>query len=148
MKRKFIDYYMDVALRTAELSSARKLKVGAIIVKDNRIISIGYNGTPSGWSNDCEEWIDDTNPFSDYDRILKTKPEVIHAEQNALYKLSGSNECGKGASLFTTHSPCIECAKGIYATGITNVYYHYDYRSDAGIVMLNKCGIEVVKIVD
>ena len=99
MKPKFIDAYMDVAERFGKLSTARRLNVGAIIVKDNRIISIGYNGMPSGWDNNCENTLDNGQ--------LKSKPEVLHAESNAIAKLARSNESGEDSTLFITHSPCL-----------------------------------------
>ena len=141
--------YMDVAERFAELSTARRLKVGAIVVKDNRIISIGYNGMPSGWDNVCEEkvyWIDGSlvDDAGYYD--LKTKPEVIHAEANAISKLASSNESGKDAEIFITHAPCIHCAKLIYGTSIKRVYFKNIYRSDDGIKFLESCKIEVQQI--
>ena len=133
MKSKFIDAYMDVAERFAQLSSATRLQVGAIVVKDDRIISIGYNGMPSGWDNVCEH-------------EGKTKAEVLHAESNAIAKLAKSPESGEGASIFITHSPCIDCAKLIYQSGIAAVYYKNDYRSTQGIEFLVKSDIEVVKV--
>ena len=129
MKQKFIDAYMDTAERFAQLSTATRLKVGAIIVKDNRIISIGYNGMPAGWSNICE---DDDN---------KTKPEVLHAEENAIVKLAKSHESGDGAVMFMTHAPCINCARLIYGSGISEIYYRDTYRSQDGLDFLIKCGI-------
>lgn len=146
MKEKMIRYYMDVAQRTAELSYAKKLKVGSIIVKEDKIISIGYNGTPAGWSNECEEWVDDVSVWSDHDKILKTKPEVIHSEANCLAKLAKSSEAGNNSIMFITHSPCMECAKQIYTAGITEVYYKTEYRSSDGIKFLEKCGIIVTKL--
>ena len=146
MKQKFIDAYMDVAERFAQLSSATRLQVGAIVVKDDRIISIGYNGMPSGWDNVCDEKVYDTSAESTYQ--LKTKPEVLHAESNAIAKLARSAESGEGASIFITHSPCIDCAKLIYQSGINTVYYRNAYRSTAGTDFLDKSGIKVVKIGD
>jgi dCMP deaminase len=134
MKQKFIEAYMDVAERFAQLSSAVRLQVGAIVVKDDRIISIGYNGMPTGWDNCCE------------DENSKSKPEVLHAESNAIAKLAKSPESGEGASIFITHSPCIDCAKLIYQSGIATVYYKNDYRSTQGIEFLNRSDIEVVKV--
>jgi dCMP deaminase len=170
MKEKFIKYFMDVAQRTSQLSYAVRLKVGAIIVKDDRIISIGYNGMPSGWDNNCEHieymsrdsgsWIDpeevnvqwpfteeDLDPDLGYARRyrLVTKPEVLHAETNAIAKLAKSNESGVGATLFITHAPCLDCAKLIYQSGINNVLYRNTYRSDDGITFLNKSGVNVTK---
>ena len=148
MKQKFIDAYMDVAERFSKLSSAKRLNVGAIVVKDDRIISIGYNGMPSGWDNVCEEkvLIDYGNRSSDAKYELKSKPEVLHAESNAIAKLARSSESGEGASIFITHAPCIDCAKLIYQSGITTVYYKNDYRSTQGIDFLNISDIEVVKV--
>jgi dCMP deaminase len=136
MKQKFIDAYMDVAKRFAQLSTAKKLQVGAIIVKDDRIISVGYNGMPSGWTNECEVSI----PGG-----LKTKDEVIHAEANAIAKLAKGPESGKDSTMFLTHSPCIHCAKQIYTTGVKKVYYENDYRLDNGITFLKQCGVQVEK---
>jgi len=148
MKQKFIDAYMDVAERFAQLSSAKRLQVGAIVVKDDRIISIGYNGMPSGWTNECEEevLVDYGNRSSDAKYELKSKTEVLHAESNAIAKLARSAESGEGASIFITHSPCIECAKLIYQSGITTVYYKNEYRSTQGIDFLEKSKLNVVKI--
>ena len=134
---------MDTAERFAQLSSAVRLQVGAVVVKDNRIISIGYNGMPSGWTNECEEVIE---VHEDGGVITKTKDEVIHAEANAISKLAKSGDSGDGATMFITHAPCVHCAKLIYGAGITNVYYRNFYRDDAGIEFLNKCNIEVIKI--
>lgn len=131
---KWESAYMDTAGRFAALSTAERLKVGVIVVKDNRIISIGYNGTPAGWDNVCE------------DENGKTKPEVSHAEENALTKLAGSHESGKDAHIYITHSPCLSCAKLIYNTGISKVYYRHEYRSKDGLDFLTKCGIEVKQI--
>lgn len=142
MKKKWIDAFMDTAERFAQLSSAKRLQVGAVVVKDNRIISIGYNGTPAGWTNECEEkvWTQD----GDY--IWKTKDEVIHAEANAISKLARDGESGNDASIFCTHAPCIHCAKIIYGAGIRKVYYRNTYRDTIGIDFLTKCNIDVEHI--
>jgi len=142
MKDKFIDAYMDVAERFAQLSSARRLHVGAIVVKDDRIISIGYNGMPSGWDNDCEDkvWTQD----GDY--TLKTKPEVLHAETNAIAKLAKSTESGDGAVLFVTHSPCLDCAKLIFQSGICGVFYRDSYRNTDGTAFLERSGVKVTQV--
>jgi dCMP deaminase len=137
MKQKFIQLYSDIAARVAELSSARRLRVGAIIVRDDRIISLGYNGMPAGWDNNCET--------ESEDGTLTTRPEVLHAEMNALMKLARSHESGNGADLFITHSPCMECAKGIYQAGIHRVYYGTQYRSDQGLQFLKQCDIQVTQ---
>ena len=153
---------MDVAKRFAQLSSAKRLQVGAIIVKDDKVISIGYNGMPSGWTNDCETkeympqdsggWLMPDElwkmyPYEEGDRRyrLKTKPEVIHAEANAIAKLAKGVESGDGAIMFLTHAPCLDCAKQIYTAGISRVYYDQSYRSYEGIDFLKTCGVEVVQ---
>jgi dCMP deaminase len=164
MKNKFINYFMDVAERTAELSYAERLKVGTVIVKNNRIISCGYNGLPAGWEpNACEKVVilsdseyfalssEDQHryepiPDSFFWRGLKTYDEVIHSEINCLGQLTRTNESGEGCIMFCTHSPCIQCAKSIYVSGIRVVYYRIDYRSDNGVQFLKQCGIEVFKI--
>jgi dCMP deaminase len=140
VKQKFIDAYMDVAIRFSELSSAKRLKVGAIIVKDDRIISIGYNGMPSGWTNVCEVVIEQ---HEDGGQVTKTKDEVIHAEANAIAKLAKGTESGDGSTMFLTHAPCIQCAKQIFTAGINKVYYREQYRDSAGLNFLNKCNVEV-----
>lgn len=170
MKEKFKRAYMRTAKTFAELSSARRLHVGAIVVKDDRIISIGYNGMPAGWDNDCEtkEWMDqDSGGWLSSDEIqerwpheelsdedlqpigryrLKTKPEVLHAEMNAISKLARSTESGNGADIFITHAPCIECAKLIYQSGISRVFYEQEYRSTDGIKFLQKSGVAIEKL--
>jgi dCMP deaminase len=133
MKKKFIKTYMDVAESFAKLSSAVRLQVGAIVVKDDRIISIGYNGMPSGWDNCCE----DDN---------KTKAEVLHAETNAVAKLAKSSESGLDATMFVTHAPCIDCAKLVYQSGIATVYYKNNYRSTQGLDFLIKSDVNVIKV--
>jgi len=138
MKEKFVSAYMDVAERFAELSSAIRLHVGAIVVKDDRIISIGYNGMPAGWDNNCEDVLEDAT--------LKSKPEVLHAETNAIAKLAKSNESGMGATMFITHAPCLDCAKLIYQSGISSVLYRNSYRDNSGVTFLEKSGIEVIQV--
>ena len=138
MKPKYVLAYMDVAKRFADLSTAKRLHVGAIIVKDDRIISIGYNGMPAGWSNVCEDVSEDGS--------LKTKAEVIHAEANAIAKLAKGTESGKDATMFLTHAPCIDCAKQIYTAGIKKIYYESDYRSNDGLDFLKRCSINVEKV--
>jgi dCMP deaminase len=132
---------MDVAESFAKLSSAVRLQVGAIVVKDDRIISIGYNGMPTGWDNCCEDIIrTDEVGF----QVTKTKAEVLHAETNAVAKLAKSSESGLGATMFVTHAPCIDCAKLVYQSGIATVYYKNDYRSTQGIQFLTKSGVKVI----
>jgi len=140
MKSKFIDAHMKVAETYANLSSATRLKVGCVIVKNDTIIGIGYNGMPSGWDNVCEEVDTPTLPYLQGDGpTLKTKAEVLHAESNAIAKLARSTESGEGATMFITCAPCIECAKLIYQSGIKEVFYDEEYRSDEGVKFLNKC---------
>jgi dCMP deaminase len=146
MQQKWIDAYMDTAERFAQLSSAKRLHVGAIVVKDDRIISIGYNGMPSGWDNNCEDEITPTLPYLQGDSpVLKSKPEVLHAETNAIAKLAKSNESGLGATMFITHAPCLDCAKLIYQSGISSVLYRDSYRDNDGLNMLRNCNVEVKK---
>jgi dCMP deaminase len=161
MKQKYIKAHMKAASVYAELSSAVRLHVGCVIVKDNTIIGIGYNGMPSGWDNNCEELeyvlksecqqSDDWMKKSGYTETahgwskLHSKPEVLHAETNAIAKVSRSTNSSDGASLFVTHAPCLECAKIIHQAGIKEVYYKNDYRSQAGIDFLKKCEIQVIK---
>lgn len=140
MKSKFIKLYSDIALRVAELSSARRLKCGAIVVKDDRVISIGYNGMPAGWDNNCEH--------EQADGTLVTRPEVLHAEMNAIAKLARSNDSGLDADIFITHSPCIQCAKLIFQSGIRRVYFASDYRLDDGVRFLKQSGIDVIQTGD
>lgn len=158
MKQELIDdRYLRMAHIWAENSYARKLQVGALIVKDRTIISDGYNGTPVGFDNNCEtehcEW-----PYSmcevecspngceecQYNK-LKTKPEVLHAEANAITKLAKSTQSGVGATIYITDSPCIECAKLIIQTGIVRVVFDRLYSKDDGINLLKRAGIEVVQ---
>ena len=141
MKEKFINLYMDWARRAAELSHARRLHVGAVIVKDDTVISYGYNGMPAGWDNNCEyEHYTLGNP-NDYE--LKTRPEVLHAESNAISKLARSTNSGLNADMFITHSPCLDCAKLIYQSGIRRVYFGENYRDDSGVKFLEKSGVDV-----
>jgi dCMP deaminase len=170
MKQKYVDMYMDWAARCAQLSHAVRLQVGAVIVKDDSVISYGYNGMPAGWNNDCEnvEWcsgggwlgpeeIEEGWPFEGtYTDVggnvmqgryrLKTKPEVLHAESNAVAKLARSANSGSGADIFITHAPCLDCAKLIYQAGIRRVWFGTAYRDTAGVDFLKKSGIEITKI--
>ena len=139
MKTKLKQAYMKTAETFAELSHARRLHVGAIVVKDDRIISIGYNGMPAGWDNNCEELV---HRIAE-EPVLKTKLEVLHAETNAIAKLAKSNESGLGASMFITHAPCLDCAKLIYQSGISSVLYRDAYRDAGGITFLEKSGVKV-----
>jgi dCMP deaminase len=176
MKQKYIDMYMDWAARCAQLSHAVRLQVGAVIVKDDSVISYGYNGMPAGWDNNCENkefmsgdaggWlnpdeIEERWPFIESQILvdpddgdvsikrrysLKTKPEVLHAESNAVAKLARSANSGIDADIFVTHAPCLDCAKLIYQSGIRRVWFSTAYRDTAGVDFLKKSGIEVNKI--
>jgi dCMP deaminase len=159
MKPKFIDYFMSIADLTSKLSYAKRLHVGAVIVKGNQIIGTGYNGMPTGWENNCENkvysdgaggWLEPEEikeqwPLEDEKGryALKTKPEVLHAESNAIAKVSRSTESSEGATLFCTHAPCIDCAKLIYQAGIATVYYREQYRDDSGLKFLSQGNINV-----
>lgn len=156
MKDKLVTAYIKTAEIFAELSHARRLHVGAIVVKDDRIISIGYNGMPAGWDNNCEDTEhtydqrDTVNGDWNYNKDtkqwskLKTKSEVLHAETNAIAKLAKSTESGEGASMFITHAPCLDCAKLIFQSGITRVWYKTEYRDESGVQFLSKSGVEVI----
>lgn len=165
MKKKFIDYFMNIAALTSKLSYAKRLQVGAVIVKGNQIIGTGYNGMPTGWDNNCEDkqymdctaggWlspaeIEESWPLeNEIGRYrLKTKPEVLHAESNAIAKVSRSTESSDGATLFCTHAPCIDCAKLIYQSGINSVYYREQYRDDSGLKFLKQGGVNVHQYTD
>lgn len=144
VKDKFKTAYMACAKTFAELSYAKRAQVGCIIVKNNRIISIGYNGMPSGWHNDCEDIVRDAMGTT----TLKSKPEVLHAETNAIAKVAQSSESCKDAVLFCTHAPCIECAKLIHQSGISKVYYKIEYNAakGSGIDFLQNSGVIVEKV--
>ena len=137
MKGKFIDLYMRIAETVGETSSAKKLKVGAVCVKDHRILSIGYNGTPPDYDNNCEH---------ETENGLMTRPEVIHAEQNAIFKMARDGQPALGATMFITHAPCMECAKAIKTCGINTVYYRNAYRSTEGLMFLHDLGVDIYKV--
>jgi dCMP deaminase len=136
MKQKFEALYKDIAVRVSELSHAQRLKVGAVIVKEHRILSYGYNGMPSGLDNNCEY---------EKESKLVTKPEVIHAEVNAITKVAASHDSTEGATMFITHAPCVDCAKIIVSSGIKKVYFLTEYRDETGLNLLKNCGIEVIQ---
>jgi dCMP deaminase len=149
MKPRLLQAYMQTAKIFADLSHARRLHVGAIVVKDDRIISIGYNGMPAGWDNNCED--ESVEPYAGFEGsihriVLKTKPEVLHAESNSISKLARSSESGDGSVMFVTHAPCIDCAKLIFQSGIRQVFYGEEYRSRDGIEFLEKCRVEVQQV--
>ena len=131
-QRKFDERYLEMAHIWSKNSYCQRRQVGALVVKDGMIISDGYNGTPSGFENICE----DDNGV--------TKPYVLHAEANAITKLARSNNNSEGATIYITASPCIECAKLIIQSGIRRVVYGENYRLTDGIDLLRRAGIEVV----
>ena len=131
-QRKFDKRYLDMARIWAQNSYCQRRQVGALVVKNNMIISDGYNGTPSGFENVCE----DDNGV--------TKPYVLHAEANAITKLARSSNNSEGSTIYITASPCIECAKLIIQAGIKRVVYGEKYRFMDGIELLERAGIEVV----
>ena len=165
MKQKFIDAHMQAAEVYAKLSSARRLQVGCVIVKNDTIIGIGYNGMPSGWTNECEDilFVQDS-PELDYETMTKegytfgsykdfsgwtkrvTKPEVLHAETNAVAKVARSTNSTENADLFVTHAPCLDCAKLIFQSVISRVFYRDTYRSEDGINFLRQCNVEVNRV--
>ena len=131
--------YLKMARTWANLSKAKRKQVGCLIVKDGAIISDGYNGTPSGFDNECE--------FEDpFNNDLITKPEVLHAESNAITKLAKSTQSSDGATMYITVSPCIDCAKLIIQSGISRVVYGEIYKNKDGIQLLRKAGIRTRKI--
>ena len=144
MKQKFVDYYMKVAELTSTLSYAKRLQVGSVIVKGNKILATGYNGMPSGWDNTCET-VEVVELDEKFVKRLVTKQEVLHSETNAIAKVSASTESSEGATMFCTHAPCINCAKLIYQSGISNLYYRDTYRDTSGIEFLESSGVLVTK---
>lgn len=134
-ERKLDELFLDLAERISEMSFARRLKVGALVVQDGNIVSMGWNGTPSGMDNNCE--------LENADGSLSTRPEVLHAESNALMKLAASGSSGAaGATLYTTYSPCPECAKLIKQAKVARVVYRHHYRLPEGVDMLQRLGVQ------
>ncbi len=133
-QNKFDKSYMEMAFVWAKNSYCQRRKVGALIVKNRMIISDGYNGTPAGFENICEE---ENNT---------TKPYVLHAEANAITKVAKSNNSSEGATLYVTDSPCMECSKLIIQSGIKRVVYTREYRIIDGLDLLKRAGIELVKL--
>lgn len=135
--------YIKMAQIWANLSHANRKKVGALIVKNNTIISDGYNGTPSGFENECEVAINNEDgSFREY----QTKWYVLHAESNALAKVAKSTQSSEGSTLYVTYSPCTECSKLILQSGIKRVVYLEEYRDVSGLDFLRKAGVEIKKI--
>lgn len=154
--------YMQIAYQTAKLSYAERRRVGCIIVKDEQIVSFGYNGTPHGFDNKCEE--DQIRYYENPDHAevlidkgytcdngcctkVVTKPEVLHAESNAITKLAKSTMTSDDADLYTTTAPCFDCSKLIIQAGIKRVFYSEDYRDMSGVDLLKKAGIEVNEVI-
>ena len=135
-QQQFDLHYIEMARIWAKNSYCKRRQVGALIVKDRMIISDGYNGTPSGFENECEDEND------------QSKPYVLHAEANAITKVAKSNNSSEGSTLYITDSPCMDCAKLIIQAGIKRVVYGDEYRMTDGIKLLEKAGIEIVKISD
>lgn len=126
--------YLKMAMEWAKLSYCKRRQVGALIVKDRMIISDGYNGTPTGFENICED---------DYNH---TKWYVLHAEANAILKVAASTQSTKGATLYVTLSPCTDCSKLIFQSGIKRVVYHEQYKDRSGLDFLAKGGVEILQI--
>lgn len=161
-RNRYNRFYMDLAERTAQMSYAKRLQVGSILVKNDNIISFGWNGMPTGWDNNCEETeyiLKSECQFDSEDMIALgytetdngwmknwSKPEVLHSEANCLMKLAKSTNSSEDASLFVTHAPCLNCAKSIYQAGITSVFYRDTYKDPAGVEFLKKCGVYVEQI--
>jgi len=156
---------MEMAYSVAKLSYAKRRQVGCLIIKDNQIVSFGYNGTPSGFDNECEDILVETQNYENPDDALHlveehgyvcengcctketqtTKREVLHAESNALTKIAKSTLSSEGADLYTTTAPCFDCAKLIIQSGITKVFYNEGYRDMSGVELLEKANINVIK---
>lgn len=137
---------MSIADLTAKLSYAKRLQVGAVIVKGNKVLATGYNGMPTGWENVCEHNIPeqiDPDSRTITPATLLTKQEVLHAETNAIAKVAQSTESSEGSTMFCTHAPCLDCAKLIYQSGIKTLYFSEYYRSDAGLKFLEQGGVNV-----
>ncbi|HLW32017.1 MAG TPA: dCMP deaminase family protein [Aequorivita sp.] len=135
-QRKYDIAYLRMAQEWSKLSYCKRRQVGALIVKDKMIISDGYNGTPTGFENICE----DDEGF--------TKWYVLHAEANAILKVASSTQGCKGATLYITMSPCRECSKLIHQAGITRLVYHTEYKDNEGIAFLEKAGVSIQHILD
>ena len=133
-QKKYDIAYLKMAIEWSKLSYCKRRQVGALIVKDRMIISDGYNGTPTGFDNTCE---DDDN---------YTKWYVLHAEANAIMKVAASTQSSKGATLYVTLSPCKDCSKLIFQSGIKRVVYHEQYKDNEGIKFLEQAGLEIVHL--
>ena len=130
-KDRYDKAYMRMALEWAKLSHCKRAQVGSLIVKNNMIISDGYNGSPTGFNNDCEDSSNDTYWY------------VIHSEANAILKCAKNGSSSEGSTIYLTHSPCKDCAKMIYQSGIKRIVYNQNYRDNSGIKFLKESGLEV-----
>lgn len=165
MTSRELNFFMNIAKLSAGMSYSNKLKVGAIIVKNNHIISYSWNGTPQGWENTTENkvYMDiDAGGILSPQEIVEywplvddigrykyvTKPEVLHAEEHAILKLAKNGKAGKNSTIFTTHFPCIKCAKMVHNCGINKIYYIHDYVDQESIKYLAKTNIKVSKLND
>jgi len=137
-EKRYNDLYMDLAERISKMSHAKRLQVGCVLVKNDNILSYGWNGMPAGWDNNCEDILSSGE--------TKTKPEVLHSEANCLMKVAKTTNSSEDATLFVTHAPCIDCAKIIHQAGIKEVFYRNNYRSEDGIKFLSRCNINVEKV--
>ena len=135
---KYDSTYLDICSRIAQMSHAKRAKVGALLVKDNNIISMGWNGTPSGFDNECE--------ITNIDGSLVTKPEVLHAESNCITKVAQSTQSSLNSTMYITISPCMDCAKLIAQSGVKRVVYKDFYRDKKSLDFLRRCGIIVDKL--
>ena len=133
-KNRFDRMYLDVANRIGLLSYSKRSQVGAVLVKEDNIIAFGYNGTPRGFENSCE----------DEDNV--TKREVLHAESNAIAKVARTTSSSEGSTLYTTLSPCYDCAKMIHQAGVVRVVYEHTYRDEDGMDFLRRCGLSCEQI--
>jgi dCMP deaminase len=161
MKQKFVDLYLGIANEVSKMSASRRTQVGAVAVKDHRILSIGYNGTLPGADNNCETaeflladmWISEEeamriwkDPYTEAHFRLTTKPEVVHAEANCLLKMARDGQPSLGADIFLTLTPCVECAKMMKVAGIRKVWFRDEYRDLSGVEFLKSQGIEVEQV--
>lgn len=137
---------MDLAERISQESLATRLSVGCVIVKKNNIISFGWNGTISGWPSNETEYDDIINQNGVFKVVTRTKPETVHAEINSIMKLAKGNISAKGAVLFCSHSPCLECSKLIAGVKIKAVYYRHLYRNNDGLEFLKTCGVKTIQV--
>lgn len=164
MNHRMLAFYMSMAQLCAGMSRAARLQVGSVLVKDDNIISFSWNGTPSGWDNNCEDveymegdvssWLEENLVETQWPNIdadgrryrLVTKPEVLHSEANVLTKVARSQYSSQGSTLFVTHAPCVSCAKLIYQAGVKQVYFAQYYRTHDGVAFLERAGIPVNKL--